>query len=283
MKNQIFCLSLLALCPHAAAEVDLQDASFILHQNDFQTPLLARTYNSRSLWQGVFGFGWCAEFEKSLNPNTGIVRHCDQEETGKAKAQGTNWVVKQAHRIEVYNFRGQLMQIKDSRGSFWDLSYDRQGRLSRIQGSRARFDFHYLDFHLSKIESFPNRREPSVQFRFLQNLMIESRSSRHFSKYTYDELQNLTLIEESKKKSIRVSYDSRLDQVRQVTIGNCSQDFQFKKISDRKFASRATTHCSFSRSRAITYLFTAHPTPSGLWKLRGAQITEDTNDPLSLP
>jgi len=284
MKNQILCLSLLALSPHATAEVDLQDASFIHHQNDFKTPLLERTYNSRSLWQGIFGFGWCTEFEKSLDPITHSVRHCDQETSEKAQAQahaqGATWVVKDQKNFEVYNFRGQLMQIKDSRGSLWDLSYDRQGRLSRIHGSRMQFDFHYLGFRLNEISS---SRGLAVQFKFSQVLLIESRSPRHFSKYTYDEFQNLTSIEDSNKKTIRITYDSRLDQVRKVTIGNCTQEFQFKKISEHKFASRATTRCPSARSRAITYLFTAHPTSAGQWKLRGAQINEETNDQILLP
>jgi YD repeat-containing protein len=311
MKIQMLLLAMLpALAPvMAQAEVNMQDASFLHRQNDFSPKLLARTYNSRSLWSGVFGFGWCADFEKRVDLKTGKVWHCDRETASQARTKGKEWIeIHEKQNQEIYNFRGQLMQIKDGKGLWWDLSYDRQGRLSRIHSRKEDYSFVYEKFHLARIE---NRRGADSQpirivpYQWRENMLVQSGNEGAVSKYWYDELQNLTLIETwgsalrspsaadseetvavkpstgkqpAPKLKIQIEYQSELDQVRSVRIGNCQQDFSFQKISNQKFQSVATIRCPSHVPRQQIFTFTARPLKTGKWKISG-----ENHEPILLP
>ncbi len=277
----------------------MQDASFLHRQNDFSPAFLSRTYNSRSLWNGIFGFGWCADFEKRLDVKSGKIWHCDRETTATTGSKGDSRVfVSKRKREEIYNFRGQLMQIKDSKGLRWDLSYDRQGRLSRIHSAKENYVFVFDHFRLARIDrgkglaSMPNQ---TVQYRWSGNLLIQTdqnRSGKISSKYRYDDLQNLISIESSasplripsnaglggKIQKIEITYFNELDQVRTVRIGECQQDFSFQKISPRKFQSVVSTRCPSQIARHQIFTFTARPLKSGRWKISG-----DNHEPSLLP
>lgn len=63
-----------SISPHLAnAIVDLKNANYADAWVDFEVPgsgyelRVNRTYNSRSLFNGMFGFGWCSEFETKLD------------------------------------------------------------------------------------------------------------------------------------------------------------------------------------------------------------------------
>lgn len=67
-------LILALLAPCALAIVDMKNANYSNTWTDFSLPApeagaelkLERTYNSRTLFNGMFGFGWCTNFETSL-------------------------------------------------------------------------------------------------------------------------------------------------------------------------------------------------------------------------
>ncbi len=57
------------------AVVDLKNANYASSWTDIEVPgtgydlKILRTYNSRSLFNGVFGFGWCSDFETKIEVN----------------------------------------------------------------------------------------------------------------------------------------------------------------------------------------------------------------------
>lgn len=63
---------LLAFSSVSHAVVDLKDANYANSWVDLEIPgagykmTVTRTYNSRSLFNGMFGFGWCSEFETNF-------------------------------------------------------------------------------------------------------------------------------------------------------------------------------------------------------------------------
>ncbi|MBL7669124.1 MAG: cell wall-associated protein wapA [Bdellovibrionaceae bacterium] len=71
MTRWIF-LSLLSLSLQAFAIVDMKNANYSETWTDIEVPgggytmKVARTYNSRALFNGMFGFGWCSDFETTL-------------------------------------------------------------------------------------------------------------------------------------------------------------------------------------------------------------------------
>ena len=62
----------LALAENAHAIVDMKNANYSNSWVDLEVPgtgydlKINRTYNSRSLFSGIFGFGWCSDFETTL-------------------------------------------------------------------------------------------------------------------------------------------------------------------------------------------------------------------------
>lgn len=70
----IVSLILLLLSFHTQAVVDMKNASFVDVWTDMIAPgpgydmKIRRSYKSRSLYDGIFGFGWCSDFETHLKP-----------------------------------------------------------------------------------------------------------------------------------------------------------------------------------------------------------------------
>lgn len=70
----LFALSFLTLGT-AQGVVDLKNANYASSWTDIEVPgtgynlKVLRTYNSRSLFNGVFGFGWCSDFETRIQVN----------------------------------------------------------------------------------------------------------------------------------------------------------------------------------------------------------------------
>ena len=68
----VFALSAL-LSSLSYAVVDMKNANFSQTWVDAEVPgvgydlRVQRTYNSRSLFNGIFGFGWCSDFETRMN------------------------------------------------------------------------------------------------------------------------------------------------------------------------------------------------------------------------
>lgn len=74
MKSALSVLLLFAAF-QAHALVDMKNANYSNTWIDMDVPgsgydlKIVRTYNSRSLFNGIFGFGWCSDFETSLEVN----------------------------------------------------------------------------------------------------------------------------------------------------------------------------------------------------------------------
>lgn len=71
MKRLLFAL-ILTSATSAFALVDMKNANYTNTWTDMEVPgpgydlKVTRTYNSRSLFNGMFGFGWCSEFETQM-------------------------------------------------------------------------------------------------------------------------------------------------------------------------------------------------------------------------
>lgn len=71
MKKLAYLMVLLS-ASSAFALVDMKNANYTNTWTDMEVPgagydfKIVRTYNSRSLFNGIFGFGWCSDFETSM-------------------------------------------------------------------------------------------------------------------------------------------------------------------------------------------------------------------------
>ncbi len=71
MKFILLCITLLMTVP-AFSLVDMKNGNYTFSETDLSLPgtgyfiRVHRTYNSRNLFNGMFGFGWCTDFETSV-------------------------------------------------------------------------------------------------------------------------------------------------------------------------------------------------------------------------
>ncbi len=73
MKRLLGCLFGALLCIPSWALVDMKNANYSESWTDLTVPgagfelRIQRTYNSRTLYSGIFGFGWCSDYESKLD------------------------------------------------------------------------------------------------------------------------------------------------------------------------------------------------------------------------
>jgi YD repeat-containing protein len=71
--NKLLVFGMLILSFKAFGVVDMKNANFSNSWVDLEVPgtgydlKISRTYNSKSLFDGLFGYGWCSDFETTLN------------------------------------------------------------------------------------------------------------------------------------------------------------------------------------------------------------------------
>lgn len=72
MAKTLLALALLVFTSSSFAVVDMKNSNFSDSWTDIKLPSsgydlrIKRTYNSRSLFSGIFGFGWCSDYETKL-------------------------------------------------------------------------------------------------------------------------------------------------------------------------------------------------------------------------
>lgn len=105
--------SFVAFVPNASATVDTKNANYTESWIDIQIAgsgyalKVQRTYNSRSVFNGIFGFGWCSDFETTLDKTpegTLKLQECGagQEITYRARGKGGTTVSQTIDAIAAY-------------------------------------------------------------------------------------------------------------------------------------------------------------------------------------
>jgi hypothetical protein len=138
----------LSLTSATKADVNMKNASFLSHWLDMtiEGPSgsleLRRFYNSRSARIGIFGFGWCSAFEKSLKILGDSVALSDCAlESDKTLSKVTKTA--QGYNLDDMQFdlQGRLTKLK-SKDLEITLTYSKENRLSNIKTNDGR----HLDF-----------------------------------------------------------------------------------------------------------------------------------------
>lgn len=132
-KSKLLLSFLLALSAHTAhALVDMNNASYSNLWVDLEVPgsgydmRVVRAYKSRSLFNGIFGFGWCSDFETKLQPTSeGNIKI---SECGDG--QETVFSPREINRKEVDNTISQVITKMKNDGKFKSSSADYWKKLS---------------------------------------------------------------------------------------------------------------------------------------------------------
>lgn len=260
----------------------MRDGSFVHNFNPLHHPIFNLNYQSKRLYEGSFGFGWCAEFEKTISISQGIKKVCNQTYRAQFKEKSNQLIsLNPDGSKEIYNHRGQLISYIKPGSPRADLFYH-QDRLTEIRIQKQSYQMSY-QLTERKIKSI-NHLNGTVHFEYSsQNLVSAQKSKTKFLRFRYDQVHNLIQITNSSGRELFISYRSHLDEVDSVRSSHgCTENYQFQKVSNLELKSSLVQSCPSRRPVKKVYSFLARKTQKGLI-LSQIKTAGDLNDNSVLP
>jgi hypothetical protein len=280
MKNKKM-LFVLFFAPSTFASVNMKDASFSKTWIDAE--ILHRTYASRSLYKGYFGYGWCSNLEsriKSQTENEIIMEDCGTTYTfihkDKKDFQDITGAKRYIKRMEKYIYfqndqgefkkfdqSGRLLEFYNAQGSAMILSYDPVGRLKSLKAlsSQARSDswpsaappvwnIHWNDDY-TRIEKIQMGSGKAIEYIYNKDDLTEVRENKSSTEYQYDSLHNMIKTQNGKGQKERIVYDANKDQVLEYAREDgCNESFQYHVISDAGEKAKTNENTRHDRSES---------------------------------
>lgn len=242
-KQKIISLFVLFLSVQSFAAIDMKNANYTNTWTDLIVPgsgydfKIARTYNSRVLFNGIFGFGWCSDFETNIDVKPDAVRLTEcgggQEVLYKLKSKNGKKATYEANgkstdiltadngvytrplldgTSQRFDAQGNLTHLYNKNGNYLKLSYSNKKLIEIIDDGGRRLIFKYgKNNRLEKING-PNSIE--VEYAFHANnddLKRVKNSWKNVYTYEYDDLHNLTKAGYPDDTSIVLTYDKQKD------------------------------------------------------------------------
>lgn len=276
-------IQILILLPQLGfSTVDLKTGSFSETAIDFihDSFRLERKYQSRSLFNGLFGFGWCSNLDiqlKVLSKNEVVLQDCtgDQVYRGdspspvlKSQKDSIEKVAKgnlyrrtlPDNTIQIFSERGRLLK--------WgklEFHYSEEGHLQslRIQEGPL-LTFAMANKKIAQV----NIAGKSLVYSYDNNNLKEAGNfwnQRTF--YRYDEFHNLLRIDYSNAQFVSLYYESQSDRlIRQVGRDGCTDHFDYTLMPDNPKAHYVTKwkrSCAGTLIRDLTYDFQFKKTVAG--------------------
>lgn len=258
------------------AVVDMKNANFADTWEDLVAPgtgfdlKVRRTYNSRSLFNGMFGFGWCSDFETNLTfSDKGVIKltECggglEVLFTTKAGQQsearnvalmkpGTtfyafgsgleniefkgeyyqrNLVDGSSHR---YDKEGRLIQMADKNGNYLKLIQSPRGPTEIVDNNGRKLSFIYNENKKIKKISGPDGIQ--AEYKFSGDDLVEIKNAwTNTYTYKYDDLHNLVQINFPDKTSKKITYNTDKDWVTSfVNRKGCLEKYDYKLFGEKK-------------------------------------------------
>jgi len=290
MKNILLATTLLSsfITQNVSADVNMKDASYfktwvdleiIKDQRVFQ---LRRTYNSRSLHQGLFGFGWCSDLEKSLDLNrsdqislndcrlTAPIRYKKKKnnyyEADSPDLQKDTLELKDNFYIRTtakktqqkYSKTGKLVSLIDTTKDRIDITYDANNGFIKTILVNQRTELKITpDLHQKHIQSVTSQNNPGAFYRFDGKDLVEVKNSwKNKFTYSYDSVHNLTLVTYPDKTQELLTYDKEKDWILQIRDrSRCLEIFKYNKQSTMSYTSTAEKRCEGKVITKTSYEF----------------------------
>jgi hypothetical protein len=234
------------------ADVDLQQASYYKTWTDFTVQshgvqlAFQRTYKSRSIYQGIFGFGWCTEFEKHLEFSKDrdlILNDCKEDRPLKFRKRGDRYIsdlnpqdyfmmrkstfIRQLGKIaQTYNSEGQLVRLQFNKWPV-DLEYTKN-RLIRIRWAPDQFinlTFTPKDGDTLAVKA-PGTA--AIVYRFHNKNLVAADGDNTHIQYTYNSFHNLTSVQVGSITTEKMTYNDKNDWLTGLSQeAGCQQKFTY--------------------------------------------------------
>lgn len=195
---------------------------------------LMRTYSSRSLYRGVFGFNWCSHLDLKLSFEGDKVKYFDCESSrhlaDKKTLDGIYIVLKKKSATYFFNPEGQLSHWIDSEKNKIYVIY-KDGKIDQVFAkSQAPLKISYNS------EGLVRRIGDSLEYEYQQGLLsFVRKNKKQMWRYQYDEFLNMTLWR-GPSGSEEVKYDTDWDRVVFLKdTENCKYNFQYEIKNGKKW------------------------------------------------
>ena len=320
-QKKIILITVFSFTALSEASVNLKDASFQITHTDSNVKIrdvIDRSYSSRSLYNGLFGFGWCSSLEHRLSlvqkyqlqlstctrkysfvSEVGEVlgvsyvnQHHNSDKIYKINQKYIRFV--NGQRREVYNEYGVLQRIYLNSRQFIKLIY--QDR--RLKGLRMpegnELNVFYGD--LGKVSTIRGEGTHLQYFYKGEDLVSVKNHGGVRFRYRYDRLHNMTFIQSlsaqnQEVETRKLAYNQSKDWITEVVSSNgCRQSIRYSvrsNSSDDHYVSRSEINCQKKSSRHTFFEFwykKGHAQNKYLHKLVKRQrgvATETVFDPVS--
>jgi hypothetical protein len=291
MKNILLATTLLStslLTQNVSADVNMKDASYYKTWVDLEITKdqrvfqLRRTYNSRSLHQGLFGFGWCSDIEKNLDLNrsdqislndcrlTAPIRYKKKKnnyyETDSLDPQKETLEFKDNIYIRTtakktqqkYSKNGKLLSLFDTTKDRIDITYEPNSGFIKTILVNQRTELKITpDLFRKHIQSVTSKNLPGAYYRYENKDLVEVKNSwQNKFYYTYDTVHNLTEVRYPDKTQELLTYDKEKDWILQIRDrSHCLEIFKYTKQTSSNYTSTAEKRCAGKVTTKTSYEF----------------------------
>lgn len=229
----------------------MKDASYNISFQDVSG--LERSYSSRSIHRGLFGFGWCSSLEKSLvilSTKQIVFKDCDREFIFDHVHEDSHF------RTRTYQSPSAREEIRFSQGLYVykkksvQLTFNRKGLLIEVQTDTETSRFKYDKNILTEVRSAQRHLKlhhnpfgqttrlelvstdspkKTVSYKYQGQHLIGTEQATQKYSFEYNELSNLEMIRFPDQTVERIAYNNDLDQVVKIDLPDtCTQYFEFK-------------------------------------------------------
>ncbi len=292
----------MSVSTRADAVVNMWSGGFSQTFTDLELPpsrlAMKRTYDSRSLATGIFGFGWCTDYEAALSPlpdGGWRLRGCDEtmefqpsatasanlwiaqpSQTLLTKKDGTFQLTNQRGVTLTFDSDGTLRWMRHPGGELVTLTRSRDGRLERLtssKGASIKLVYDPATLRVARVEAEGGRK---VLYRYKEGNLAEAADEAAFLfSYGYDAFQNLTRINYPDSTYQTLSYDDRLDRVTRIRNREaCVETYTYQTEEPTRFTSTAQKSCAGAVVASSKHEFWHRTDDEGRVYLARARVTQ---------
>ncbi len=258
----------------------MKDASYQVSFEDL--PKIQRSYSSRSLHIGYFGFGWCSNLEKSLvikGPREINLLECNVEspyvlmdennllrtrtfENPITKERlifrsGNYYLTLSNGEIRTFNKRGQNIEVRFSSGLRYEFEY-RGDRLNKIKSNNG-LTLLILMNDSGQIFRMGGPSNQEIIYLYEKSNLVQAVSlDRESHLFEYDRFNNLINLTYPDKSQENVVYNNEQDRVLKVELpSTCIEYYDFYTANKDPLhqVSTLTRKCANIPTEQFTYEF----------------------------
>ena len=237
--------------------------------------LIERRYDSRSLRDGIFGFGWCVDIEARLVPlpDGGWRRKSCQGEADYRTSGTGSWIHEASGLMlrskgttqsiqfkandgttETYDSSGRLLEIRTPGGEVVRLGRNHDGLIEKITSTLGASELTSVEFvydlstrkvaRMNRITSARQRRATLYEYRDGNLVKVTDEKAFLFT-YSYDSYHNMLRAESPDSTSESITYEDSKDRVVKMrSRDGCAETYRYETDSkDAHLISTAEKSC----------------------------------------